>query len=235
MTDMPQSKATLGSVIAWMKKTGSPKVRAGMTRYGLPIANAVGIPVGVLRAEAKRIGPDHALALKLWKTGLFEAQLLASMLGDPKLLTPAQMQSWCADFDNWGTVDTAYFTLFDRSAHSWKMVPKWVKQKSEFQKRAGFVLMACLAAHDKKTAAAAFLKLLPMIEKGASDERNFVKKGVSWALRHIAHRNAALHLAAMNTAAKLSKSDDPAERWVGKDALRDITRPAVIAKVKARR
>lgn len=230
-----QPKASLDSVLAWIKKTGSPKVRAGMTRYGLPTVNAVGIPVGVMRAEAKRIGPDHALALKLWKTGLFEAQMLASLLGDPKALTPAQMDSWCADFDNWGTVDTACFTLFDRSPHSWKMVPKWVVRKGEFQKRAGFVMMACLAAHDKQATDAQFLKFFPMIEKGASDDRNFVKKGVSWALRHLGHRNAALHAAAVKTATKLSKSDDATERWVGKDALRDIMRPLVLKKVKARR
>ncbi len=111
------------------------------------------------------------------------------------------------------------------------MVPKWFKQKGEFQKRAGFVMMACLAAHDKKAADSAFMKFFPMIEKGASDERNFVKKGVSWALRHLGHRNAALHAAAVKTATKLSKSGDATERWVGRDALKDVTRPAVLKKV----
>lgn len=217
--------------MAWIRKTGSPKVRAGMSRYGLPTENAVGIPVGVMRAEAKRLGRNHKVAMGLWKTGTFEAQMMASMLGDPDKLTPAEMESWCKDFDNWGTVDTACFTLFDRSPHGWTMTPKWVKAKGEFQKRAGFVMMACLAAHDKKAPDAAFMKFFPMIEKGASDDRNFVKKGVSWALRHIGHRNAALHAVAIKTATKLSKSEDPTERWVGKDALRDITRPIVLRKV----
>jgi 3-methyladenine DNA glycosylase AlkD len=225
---------TVDSVLAWIKKTGSPEVRAGMARYGLPTENAVGIPVGVMRAEAKRLGPNHPVAMKLWKTGGFEAQMMASMLGDPKALTPAQMDAWCQDFDNWGTVDTACFTLFDRSPHGWKMVPKWSKAKGEFQKRAGFVMMACLAAHDKVAPDAAFMKFFPIIEKGASDDRNFVKKGVSWALRHLGHRNAALHAAAIKTATKLSKSDDATERWVGKDALRDITRPVVIKKVQSK-
>ena len=227
--------ATVDAVMAWIAATGSPTVRRGMARYGLPTANAVGIPVGVLRAEARRIGPNHALALELWKTGNFEAQLLAPMLGEPGRLTPAQMDAWCRDFDNWGTVDTACFTLFDRSPHGWKMAPKWVRQQGEFQKRAGFVLMACLAAHDKQAADAAFLKFLPLIEKGASDDRNFVKKGVSWALRHLGHRNAALHAAAVKTANRLAKSENAAERWVGKDALRDITRSLVVAKVAKKR
>jgi 3-methyladenine DNA glycosylase AlkD len=221
--------------MAWIRKTGSPKVRDGMARYGLPTANAVGIPVGVMRAEAKRIGPDHELAMGLWKTGNYEAQLMAAMLGEPDRLTAAEMESWCRDFDNWGTVDTACFTLFDRSPLGWAMAPKWAKAKGEFQKRAGFVMMACLAAHDKTAKDAAFLKFLPLIEKGASDERNFVKKGVSWALRHLGHRSAALHAAAVKTATKLSKSDDLTERWVGKDALRDLNRPLVRNKVRVKR
>jgi 3-methyladenine DNA glycosylase AlkD len=226
---------TVAEVMAWIRRTGSAKVRSGMARYGLPTANAFGIPVGVLRAEAKRIGPDHALALGLWKTGNFEAQLLAPMLGEPGRLTPPQMEAWCRDFDNWGTVDTACFTLFDRSPHGWTMAPKWAKRKGEFQKRAGFVMMACLAAHDKTASDAAFMKFFPLIERGAADDRNFVKKGVSWALRHLGHRNAALHATAVRTATKLSKSENAAERWVGKGALRDLTRPLVIAKVAKQR
>jgi len=235
MTDMPRAAATVASVMAWINKTGSSKVRSGMARYGLPTANAVGIPVGAMRAEAKRIGPDHALALGLWKTGNYEAQLMAAMLGEPDRLTPAEMDAWCRDFDNWGTVDTACFTLFDRSPHGWKMAPKWSRAKGEFQKRAGFVMMACLAAHDKTAKDAAFLKFLPMIEKGASDDRNFVKKGVSWALRHLGHRNQVLHTAAIKTATTLSKSSDPTKRWVGKDALRDLDRPLVRSKVRTKK
>jgi 3-methyladenine DNA glycosylase AlkD len=223
--------ATVTEVVAWLKKTGSPKVAAGLARYGLPTDNAYGISVGALRAYAKEIGKDHGLALKLWDTGSLDARILASFLGDPARLTPAEMNAWCRDFDNWGTTDTACFALFDRSPHAWQMVPKWVKQKGEFQKRAGFVMIACLAAHDKTAKNAAFLKFLPMIEKGASDDRNFVKKGVSWALRHVGHRNARLHAAAVKTATRLAASKDATERWVGKDALRDITRPAVLTKV----
>jgi 3-methyladenine DNA glycosylase AlkD len=226
--------ATVTEVVAWLQKAGSPKAAAGLARYGLPTDNAYGISVGALRAHAKQIGKDHELALKLWETGSLDARILASFLADPQQLTLAQMNAWCRDFDNWGTTDTACFTLFDRSPLGWKVVAPWVKAKGEFQKRAGFVMMACLAAHDKKAADAAFLKFLPMIEKGASDDRNFVKKGVSWALRHVGHRNAKLHAAAVKTATRLAASKDATERWIGKDALRDITRPAVVKKVRAK-
>jgi 3-methyladenine DNA glycosylase AlkD len=230
---MPQ-QTTVSDVMAWLKKTGSPRAAAGLSRYGLPTDRAFGISVAALRAYAKRIGSDHGLALKLWKTGWLDARILASFLADPGRVTPAMMDDWCGDFDNWGTTDTACFTLFDRSPHAWKKAKQWVKRKPEFEKRAGFVLMACLAAHDKSATDTAFLEFLPMIEAGADDERNFVKKGVSWALRHIGHRNARLHAAAVKTASKLAASADRTERWVGKDALRDLLRPSVIRKVARR-
>ena len=228
------SQVSAGEVIAWLKKSGSAKAAAGLGRYGLPTTNAYGVAVGTLRAYAKRIGQDHQLALQLWRSGSLEARILASFLGDAKQLTLAQMNAWCRDFDNWGTTDTACFALFDRSPLAWKMVAPWVRQKGEFQKRAGFVMIACLAAHDQTAPDAAFMKFLPVIERGASDDRNFVKKGVSWALRHIGHRSPKLHAAAIKTATRLSKSAHATERWVGRDALRDITRPAVIKKVRAK-
>ena len=220
-------------MLDWLKKTGSPKAAAGLARYGLPTDKAFGISVAALKKYAKAIGPDHGLALKLWDTGWLDARILAAFLGEPDRLTLAQMNAWCRDFDNWGTTDTACFTLFDRSPLAWTVVPKWVKEKGEFQKRAGFVMIACLAAHDKTAKDAAFLKCMALIEGGASDQRNFVKKGVSWALRHIGHRNAGLHAAAVKTANRLAKSEDATERWVGRDALRDLTRPVVLKKVGA--
>jgi 3-methyladenine DNA glycosylase AlkD len=226
--------AAVADVLAWLKKRGTAKNRAGMARYGLPSTNTLGVSMATMQPFAKRIGTNHALARALWRTGWYEARIMSAFVGDPSQLTVEQMDAWCRDFDNWGTTDTVCFKLFDRSPHAWRVVPKWVKQKGEFQKRAGFVMMACLAAHDKKTPDSRFMKFFPMIEKGADDDRNFVKKGVSWALRHLGHRSAALHAAAVKTATKLSKSEDPTERWVGKDALRDILRPIVITKVARR-
>ena len=231
-TSKPRAEPTnVADVVAWLTRHGSPRAAANLARYGLPTENAYGIPVGKLRAHAKAIGIDHGLAMKLWKSGSLDARILAAFLGDPSQLTLAQMNAWCREFDNWGTTDTACFALFDRSPLAWKVVTPWIRHKGEFQRRAGFVMMACLAQHDRTAPDAPFLKYLPLIERGAADERNFVKKGVSWALRGIGHRNAALHRAAVQTATRLSESDDATSRWVGKDALRDLTRAAVVQKV----
>lgn len=220
--------------VAWLRSKGSATFREGLARYGLPTDKAFGVPVGVIQKYGKTLGRDHALARALWKTGWTDARMLAAFVGDPARVTPPEMDAWCRDFDSWGIVDTVCFKLWDQSPHAWKKAAQWAARKPEFEKRAGFVLMACLAAHDKKASDRQFLAFLPLIEKGAADERNYVKKGVSWALRHIGHRGATLHAAAIRTAERLAKADDATKRWVGKDALRDLMRPVVLRKVKAR-
>lgn len=226
------SKAGAATAVAWLKAQGDPEFRDGLARYGLPTDKAFGVSVATIQRYGKTLGRDHDLARELWKTGWTDARMLASFIGEPDRVTPTEMDAWCRDFDSWGIVDTVCFKLWDQSPHAWKKAAQWTTRQPEFEKRAGFVLMACLAAHDKTAKDNAFTEFLPLIEKGARDERNFVKKGVSWALRHIGHRNARLHAAAVKTANKLAKSEDATQRWVGKDALRDLLRPAVIKKVK---
>jgi 3-methyladenine DNA glycosylase AlkD len=230
--DSPAARAA--AAVDWLRAHGSEKFKRGLERFGLPSEKAFGLPVGVIQKYGKTLGRDHALAQELWKTGWTDARMLASFIGEPDKVTAREMEAWCKDFDSWGIVDTVCFKLWDQSPHAWRKARLWSKRKPEFGKRAGFVLMACLAAHDKTAGDDGFLEFLPLIEGGATDERNFVKKGVSWALRHIGHRNAALHRAAVKTATRLAKSDDPVQRWVGKDALRDLQRPAVLKKVTAR-
>jgi 3-methyladenine DNA glycosylase AlkD len=229
------SKAAAAAAVAWLRAQGDPGFRDGLARYGLPTEKAFGVSVATIQQYAKTLGRDHELARELWQTGWTDARMLASFVGEPGKVTPAEMDAWCRDFDSWGIVDTVCFKLWDRSPHAWKKAQEWTTRKLEFEKRAAFVLMACLAAHDKVAGDDAFLKFLPLIEKGATDERNFVKKGVSWALRHIGHRSRKLHAAAVKSATRLAKSDDATARWVGKDALRDLQRPAVLKKVASRR
>ncbi len=228
-----QLKQEVQSAIAWLKRASSEKVRVGMARYGLPSDNALGVSVGTIHKLAKELGRDHELAGALWETGVYEARLLAAFIGEPARLTSTEMERWCRDFDNWGVVDTVCFKLFDQSPHAWKKVIPWSRQKGEFQKRAGVVLLACLAGHDENARDEDFLRCLPIVERAATDERNFVKKGVSWALRMMGRRNVALHSAATDVASRLAKSGVPAERWVGKDVLRDLN-GAVVKKKLAR-
>jgi len=216
-------------VLAWLKRRGTRSNVEGLARYGIEAKRPIGVPMGTLQSLSKRLGKNHALALALWKSGWYEARLLAALVDDPQRVTRKQMDAWAAGFENWGDCDTVCFTLFDRTPFAWKKVRQWSGSPHEFVKRAAFALMASLALHDKTAPDAQFRPLLPLIEKGARDERNFVKKGVSWALRSLGRRNLALNAAALATARRLAQSKEAASRWVGKDALRDLERPKVRA------
>ena len=225
---------TRDEVLAWLERTGTRRTVEGMARYGLPSDRAFGVTVGAMRAQAKRIGKDHALAAALWKSGWHEARMMASLVDDPALVTSKQMESWAADFSDWGICDTACFHLFSRTPLAWEKARRWSKSPREFVKRGGFALMASLVLRDKEASDTQFAALLPLIEKGARDERNLVKKGVSWALRAIGKRNAALNKRAVALSRRLAGDEEPAPRWVGKDALRELAGSAVQARLARR-
>jgi 3-methyladenine DNA glycosylase AlkD len=216
----------IAPVLAALAAKGDAKVRADMApRYGITAEKAWGVRMADIKLIARGQGRNHALAEPLWATGWYEARLLVSMIADPALLTAAQMDRWTRDFDNWAVCDTLCFNLYDRSPHAWAKVDKWATAKPEFVKRTAFALLASLALHDKKAPDEPFLARLPLIEAAASDERNFVTKGVNWALRSIGNRKSpALKKAAFDLAARLAASSDPTARWNGKDALREFKR-----------
>jgi len=222
-------------VVASLKRMGTKKVRDGMARFAIPSEKAFGIAVGDLRKYAKRLGQNHELAEGLWKTGWYEARMLAAFVDEPERVTPAQMDRWCKEFDNWAICDTVCFHLFDRTPHAWRKVTQWSSRQDEFVKRAGFALLWSLTVHDKQAEDERFVAGLALIEQAADDERNFVKKAVNMALRAIGKRNAALHAAAVAVAQRLAESPQAAARWVGKDALRELTSPAVTRRFAGRR
>ena len=232
---MPRTGTDADQVLAWLERRGARRHVEGLARYGIVAPRAFGVPVGTLLGLARKLGKDHALAARLWASGWYEARLLAAMVDDPGQVTRRQMNAWAAAFDSWGVCDTVCFHLFDRTPFAWEKARQWCASPREFVKRAGFALMAGQAGRDKTATDAQFLSLLPLIEKGASDGRNFVKKGVNWALRRIGRRNLALNDAALGVARRLAASDDPARRWVGKDALRELSSPRIRAQLARRR
>jgi 3-methyladenine DNA glycosylase AlkD len=188
------------------------------SRYGIVTDRALGVPMARMIAIARAYAPDHALAQALWETGLYEARMVASMVDDPAQVTAGQMDRWRIDFDNWGIVDTVCFKLFDRVPGAFARVEAWASLNDEFGRRAAFALLACLALHDGE---ADFARGLALIEAAATDERNFVKKGVNWALRAIGvHKDAAVRMMAFEAAARLAASSDKTARWNGRDAQR---------------
>ena len=217
-TPAPPLQDRLAAALLLLHKHASPAYAAEIkTRYGITGATAdpsVGVSMAVQKKLARQLGRDHELSLALWETGQYDARMLACLTGDPALVTPAQMNHWRRGFDNWATCDTACFSLFDRSPHAYARVPAWATAKGEFQKRAAFALIASLALHDKKADDDRFLPFLPIIQAAADDPRNFVKKGVSWALRGLARR-PGLRKPALALARRLAHSESPAARWIG--------------------
>jgi 3-methyladenine DNA glycosylase AlkD len=228
----PPPARDVDSVVAALQRLATKQTKDGMARYGLPSDNAFGVPVSKIQQVGKELRKEldadarHRLAAALWETGWYEARMLTSFVDEPALVTPAQMDRWCRDFDNWGICDTVCFHLFDRTPHAYRKVVQWAGRKPEFERRAGFALMASLAGHDKAAGDERFLPLMPLIERAAGDDRNFVKKAVSWALRRTGMRSPALRAAAVAMAQRLAESDEPSRRWVGKDALRDLEKPS---------
>ncbi len=234
-TKRPLLREQVAALLAELERLGSKTRREEMaTRYGIHTEHAFGVAMADMQKIARRIGRDHALAAALWETGCYEARMLAALIDEPEKVTSAQMDRWAGDFDNWAICDTACMHLFDRTPHVFGKVAKWAKARGEFVRRAAFALLASKAIHDKRGPNEPFASCLPLIENAAPDERNFVKKSVNWALRAIGERNAELNAAAVVVAQRLAASDAASARWVGRDALRQLKRPAVLQRLAKR-
>jgi 3-methyladenine DNA glycosylase AlkD len=221
-------------ILKTLKAAGSPENVAGMARYGIVTQSAYGASSLAIERLARKIGRDHSLAERLWRTGNLDARVLACFAEEPARVTAAQMERWVRDFDNWAICDGCCLHLFDRTRFAWSKSVQWSRRRPEFIRRAGFTLMAVLAVHDKQADDTRFLKLLPLIEAGATDERNYVRKAVNWALRSIGKRNSRLNRAAVRTAERIHKLDSRAARWIASDARRELTSGAVQRRLAAR-
>ena len=218
--------------LQWLKSHSTKSTLDGMARYGIPSKNALGVAMRDIKTLGQKLGRNQALAAALWNTGVYEARMLASFVGDPTKLTPGEMDRWCTDFDNWAFCDAMSFNLFDRTPHAWAKVTQWSKKSHEFEKRTAFALLWSLTVHDTGASNEQFLQGLTLIEREAVDDRNFVNKAVNMALRAIGKRNRALNTAAVAVARRLADSQDATAKWVGKDALRELTSPGVIKRLK---
>ncbi len=188
---------TLEAALGALEKAGSKKHADGMQRFGIGPVKTFGVPMGAIQKLGKTIGKDHALALKLWASGVYDARMLASYVADAEKVTSAEMDAWCEAFDNWAVCDTVAFALWDRVPFAWAKIDAWAKRDEEFVKRAAFALLASVALHEKGEIDDKLEKTIALCEKAASDKRNFVKKGVSWALRTIGSRSVALRTKAI--------------------------------------
>jgi 3-methyladenine DNA glycosylase AlkD len=213
---------TTDEILAQLKLSANAQNVEGMVRFGIRPAHALGISMPTLRKMAREIGRNHALALELWASGIHEARILAAMIAEPRLVSPQLMEAWVNEFDSWDVCDQVCGNLFDKTPYAYEKAVEWCHREQEFVRRAGFVMMAELAVHDKRASDDAFLAFFPLMQQYATDERNFVKKAVNWALRQIGKRNDYLRVLSIEQAEVMVKLDSRAARWIAKDALREL-------------
>jgi 3-methyladenine DNA glycosylase AlkD len=223
----PSIDERVARAVAWLEQRGTRKVRDSMVRFGIPQDRAFGVSMAGIQRLAGRLGKSHRLAAALWGSGWYEARMAAAYVDDPAEVTSAQMDRWAGEFGNWAICDTVCFALFDRTPYAWAKVKLWSGKRDEFVKRGAFALLWGLTVHDKGTANQPFIDGLALIENAASDERHYVKKAVSMALRATGKRNSALNARAIATGRRLANAPGDTARWIGKDAVRELTSPGV--------
>jgi 3-methyladenine DNA glycosylase AlkD len=219
------------AILNEFRKLGNPKNKEGMARFGINVDRCFCVSIPNIRNLAKKIGKNHELALKLWEHGYNESRLLAGMIDEPAKVTEEQMESWVKDFNSWDICDQTCSNLFDKVPFYRKKLLEWVKSDKEFVKRAGFVLMATSAVHDKKAADSVFISYLPITKKESVDERNYVRKAVNWALRQIGKRNKVLNKKAIECAREIQKLNSKSARWIANDAIRELKSDGVKRKL----
>lgn len=222
-------------VLKRLESLADPEAVAGMAKFAVGGQHTLGISVPTLRQLAKEIGTDHNLAQELWASGIHEARLLATMIDIPNQVTEQQMEAWVKDFDSWDVCDQCCLNLFRKTPFAYDKVEEWSRREEEFVKRAGFALMATLAVHDKKAGDDTFIAFLPIIKREATDERNFVKKAVNWALRQIGKRNLSLNQFAIHAVQEIQQLDSKSARWIAADALRELTSEKVQLKLRKKK
>jgi len=214
-------------ILERLKSLSDAKAVKSMAKYGITPGKAYGVSIPELRRIAREVGKDHGLAQQLWGSDIRETRILACMIDKPEMVTEEQMDGWVKEFDYWEICDQCCMNLFEKTKFAYRKAVEWSSNDREFIKRAGFVLMARLAVSDKRADDREFIKFLPIIKRESTDNRNFVKKAVNWALRQIGKRNLALNEMAIKTANEIQQMDSTSARWIASDAIRELTSEAV--------
>jgi 3-methyladenine DNA glycosylase AlkD len=224
--------ATVEEVMGQLKSIAKTDQLEGMARFAIVGEQRLGVSVPDMRKISKQIGKDHQLALDLWDTGVPEGMIVAGMIAEPDKLTEGQMESWVVDINSWDICDQVCMNLFEKSPLAEKKIYDWSVREEEFVKRTAYALIACLAWHDKDASDEDFIKYFPVIVAGATDERNFVKKAINWALRNIGKRNQALNEAAIQVAYQIQEIDSKSARWIASNAIRELESEKVQERLK---
>ena len=200
------------------------KVNLKRDKFGISADNSLGIYHKDLKVIAKELGPNTELAIQLFNTGIYEARILCSKMFKPADITEDLMEKWVKTFDTWEICDSFCMGLFAKSIYAEQKILEWTLKEREFEKRAGFTIIAAYCMADKHADNNVFKQFFPIIEREASDDRLYVKKAVNWALRNIGKRNVDLNIDAKIVAERLTRLENKSSKWIGSNALREFSK-----------
>lgn len=225
---------TKQEILAFLEENKNLQNVEGMAKFGIASENTYGISMPALRKLAKQIGRNHELAIELWETGIHEAKILCALIGEADKVTEKQADKWVSEIDSWDVCDQLCSNLLDKTDFIYDKIFEWAENDKEFIRRTAFSMIACLSVHNKKAVDDYFKPFFKLILKHSTDERNFVKKAVNWALRQIGKRDLELNAAALETA-QLIRQNHPASksaRWIAADTIRELQNEKILKRIK---
>lgn len=216
----------LNTIIAQLHLLADPSVvQFKSNKFGIKGSSHLGIYHKQLKELAKEIVKSDTLALALFDTGIYEARILCSKLLHPRSITPDLIDRWISIFDTWEICDSFCMSFIGQTPYAYSKIFEYESHPDEFQKRAAYTLMVGYHFGHKNAPNQDFLSFIPLIKKAATDERNFVKKAVNWALRTIGKRNKDLNTIALACARELLELPSKSATWIAKDAIRELSNP----------
>lgn len=185
-----------------LKSLGTEQYRKTYKRHGVQ-DELYGVSYAHLGTLKKKIKIDHELAQQLWKSGVHDARILATMIADPAQGSSV-VDDWAKDISSYVIID-ALATFAAQTSPDPKKIEKWMKSKDEWTGCFGWSVFARLARVDGAYSDEALEQYLNTIERDIRKAKNRVKYAMNSAVISIGVRNEKLQQKALAAAARIGK------------------------------
>lgn len=209
-------------IIEKLREMASQKYKENVIRMGIPEEWSIGVSTGDIRKMASKLGKSSDLAWKLWDTGYHEAKILAVLLMEKKKVTIEDIEKMMEKVYSWDLCDHICKNLIIKTPDYKELIWKWRDNPRTYYRRAVFTLIASVSVHEKNLKDEEIQEYFRLILEDADDERDHVKKAVSWALRELGKINFDYQEKAIEVAWELKNHHSKNCQWIGKDALKEL-------------
>lgn len=207
-------------IVTSLKEQASEKYKNNVIKLGIPAENTIGVATTDLRKMARQLPKDSDFLLELWDTGFHECKILTVLALKPKDVTEEMIDKLMSEIVSWDLCDLFCKNILIKKAFD-QYIQRWIGDDRLYYKRAAFTLIASTSVH-AKLSEKEIQKYLQLIQIQSKDERLLVKKSVSWALRELGKTNEIAKELSILTAEQLIASENKAQQWIGKDALKEL-------------